>query len=90
MAVYKAILSAQIQTNAANPIKPNFTVQTDNDPKHAVKEARNFSMAKLVTCSQPSRACSSITEGQTESRKTYKQAKNEESCSKGLAKLSIW
>jgi len=92
--LYRAILSAQIQPNAAKLIGLRFILQMDNDPKHTAKatqvsqgkEVGCFSMAKSVTCSQPNRACFSLTEDKTEGRKTHKQAAAEGSCSKGLAK----
>ena len=46
--VYRAILSAQIQSNAAKLIGQSFTVQMDNDPKHAVKTTQELHKAKKL------------------------------------------
>ena len=40
--VYRAVLSAQIQSNAAKLIGQRFTVQMDNNPKHTVKAAQEL------------------------------------------------
>ena len=42
--VYRAILSAQIQSYAAKLIGRFFTVQMDNDPKHTAKQPKRFLM----------------------------------------------
>jgi len=44
--VYRDILSAQIQPNAAKLIARRFTVQMDNDPKHTAKATQEFFKAK--------------------------------------------
>ena len=44
--VYRDILSAQIQPNAAEIIGRRFTVQMDNDPKHTAKATQEFIRAK--------------------------------------------
>uniref|UniRef100_A0A3B5Q0B9 Transposase n=2 Tax=Xiphophorus maculatus TaxID=8083 RepID=A0A3B5Q0B9_XIPMA len=44
--VYRDILSAQIQPNAAKLIGRRFTVQMDNDPKHTAKATQEFMSAK--------------------------------------------
>lgn len=44
--VYRNILSAQIQPNAAELIGRRFTVQMDNDPKHTAKATQEFIRAK--------------------------------------------
>ncbi|CAJ0949444.1 unnamed protein product [Ranitomeya imitator] len=44
--VYRDILSAQIQPNAAKLIGRRFIVQMDNDPKHTSKATQEFMSAK--------------------------------------------
>ena len=44
--VYIAMLSAQIQANAAKLIGWHFTEQMDNDPKHAAKATHELFKAK--------------------------------------------
>ncbi|CAJ0950023.1 unnamed protein product [Ranitomeya imitator] len=44
--VYRDILSAQIQPNAAKLIGRRFIVQMDNDPKHTAKATQEFMSAK--------------------------------------------
>ena len=44
--VYMDVLSARIQANAASLIGHRFTVQKDNDPKHAVKANQEFIRVK--------------------------------------------
>ena len=60
--VYRAIISAQIQPNAAKLIRWLFTVWMDNDPKHTAKsnprtsggkEMEYSSMGKYVTLPHP-------------------------------------
>lgn len=53
----------------------------DHDQKHTAKSAQEFLKTKMwdiphwpVTGSQPSRACCSLTEDETEGTKTHKQA----------------
>ncbi len=40
--VYRDILSAQIQSNAAKLIGQRFIVQMDDDPKHTAKATQEF------------------------------------------------
>ncbi len=44
--VYRDILSAQIQPNAAKLIGQRFIVQMDNDPKHTAKATQEFLKVK--------------------------------------------
>ena len=44
--VYRAVLSAQIESNAAELLRRCFTVQMDNDPKHTVKATQELPKAK--------------------------------------------
>ncbi len=46
--VYRDILSAQIQPNAAKLIGQRFIVQMDNDPKHTAKATQEFLKTKKV------------------------------------------
>ena len=46
--VYRALLSAQIQQNAAKLIGQCFTVQMNNDPKNTVKATQSFSRQKTL------------------------------------------
>ncbi len=93
--VYRDILSAQIQTNAAKLIGRHFIVQMDDDPKHTAKATQEFlkvkkmeysAMTKSISWSQPNWACISLAENKTKGRKTHKQITTEVSCIKGLAK----
>ncbi len=80
--VYRDILSAQIQPNAAKLIRWCFIVEVDNDPKHTAKSTQEFlkvkkveysTMAKSISWSQPDWACISPAEDKTKGRKTHKQ-----------------
>ncbi len=44
--VYRDILSAQIQPNAAKLIGRHFIVQMDDDPKHTAKATQEFLKVK--------------------------------------------
>ncbi len=44
--VYRYILSAQIQSNAAKVIGRCFIVQMDDDPKHTAKATQEFLKVK--------------------------------------------
>ncbi len=44
--VYRDILSAQIQSNAAKLIGRRFIVQMENDPKHTAKVTQEFIKVK--------------------------------------------
>lgn len=46
--MYSAILSTQIQLNAAKLIGWHFSVQMDNDPKHIVKATQGHLMANKL------------------------------------------
>ncbi len=50
--VFQAILSAHIQLNASELIGRRFTVQMDNDPKHAAKATKEFLKGKKWTVMQ--------------------------------------
>ena len=44
--VYRAVLSAQIQSNAVKLIGWRFTAQMNNDPKHTTKATQELLKAK--------------------------------------------
>ncbi len=44
--MFRDLLSAQIQPNAAKLIRQHFTVQMDNDPKHRAKANQEFLKVK--------------------------------------------
>lgn len=44
--VYRDILTAQIQPNAAKLIERHFTVQMDNDPEHTATATQEFLKVK--------------------------------------------
>lgn len=56
--VYRAILSVQIQPNAAKLIGRCFKVQMDNDSKHTSKAAQKLPKAKKCNIHQPNRLAS--------------------------------
>ncbi len=91
---FRDILSAQIQSNAAELIGRHFIVQMYNDPKHTAKAIQEFLKVKReIFCNgkvnlliSTRLSCISLAEDKTNSRKTHKQTTTEVSCSKGLAK----
>ncbi len=50
--VYRDILSAQIQSNAAKLIWWHFIVQMDDDPKHTAKATQEFLKIKKLNILQ--------------------------------------
>lgn len=40
--VFRALLSASIQSNATKPIGPHFTLQINNNPKHTIKSTQEL------------------------------------------------
>lgn len=45
--VYRAILSAQIQSNATKLIGRHFTVQMNNNPKHTAKAIQSSDLSLI-------------------------------------------
>ncbi len=69
--VYRDIISAQIQSNAAKLIGRHYIVQMDNDPKHTAKATLEFLKVKkwniLQLNSAAVKAWQSITKEETQS-----------------------
>ncbi len=86
--MYRDILSAQIQSNAAKLIGRRFMVQMDDDPKHTAKATQEFLKVKKKNyiLQWPSQSPDlNLIEHAFHLRKT-KLKTTEVSCSKGLAK----
>lgn len=93
--VHRALLSAQIQPNAAKLISLHFTEQMSNDPKHAAKETQEVVKGKkwklLNWSRQPPelnpKESFSVIKCKTEDSEAHKQATTEGGCCKGLTEL---
>ncbi len=86
--VYRDILSAQIQSNAAKLIGRHLGQwpKTYIKSNPGVFESKKVEYSGTISWSQPDWACISLAQDKTKSRKTHKQTITEVSCSKGLAK----
>lgn len=89
--MYKAVLSAQVQPNAAKLIRQHFTVQKDKDLKHCAKATQEFPKAQKRNLFQwpiqstdltgTEHAFTEVTEDNSDGRKTHSQAASEGNCS---------
>ena len=92
--VYRAIMSAQFQTNAAKLTGRWFTVQMDNEPQHTMKIIQELLKAEKCNVLQwPSQSPDLNQTGllfiyidKTKGRKNHIQVVIEGGCSNGLAK----